>query len=446
MKKYSKLSKETNITLLNTIYVLLMLIIYILVTHFIYGRLRGFDYQLRGYLVLSLIELIIIYGFSYIFGSFKIGTRKISDLALSRILGMFFCAIISYSVLSLIDAKLVNVLPYLLMFVVQSVICVCLSYKSNSIIRKNYLPAKALVIYGNSKNYKDVINKIKLYQEYEFEIIKCIKESSKAINKLNKLLSDYDCVVTIDVKHEIKKIIIKTCYENDLNVYDVPSITDVFIKSSEVTNFIDTPLFKMNKLGPSYTEKLIKRVMDIFGSLLLLLLFTPIMLIIAIAIKLYDGGDVFFKQKRLTKNGKVFELIKFRSMIMNAEPNGKMIRAKINDERITKIGKVLRSTRLDELPQVFNILKGDMSFVGPRALRIEEYEENEKSFPEFKYRLKVQAGLTGYAQIYGKYNTTFKDKLLLDIYYIENYSIILDISLILITFVTMLFKDSTEGF
>ena len=445
MNKYKGISKETNKTLLNALYVAIMLLFYLAFTHFVYGSLRGYDYRLRGYLVLSLLQIIMIYEFSTIFGSFKIGVRKISDLALSRILGMFFCAIISYIVLCLIDAKLVNVLPYLIMFIVQSIICIWLSYFSNSIIRTKYLPAKALVIYGNSE-YKKVVEKIKLYQEYEFNIIKCLKEDKTDINKFNKLISDYECIITIDIDHEIKKNIIKICYENNMNVYDVPSITDVFIKSSEVTSFIDTPLFKMNKLGPSHTERIIKRSIDLFGSIVLLILSSPIMLIISIAIKIQDGGDVFFKQKRLTKNGKVFELVKFRSMIMNAEPEGKMIRAKNNDERITKLGKFLRSTRLDELPQVYNILRGDMSFVGPRALRIEEYEENEEKFPEFKYRLKVQAGLTGYAQIYGKYNTTFRDKLLLDIYYIENYSIVLDINLILMTFVTMLFKDSTEGF
>ena len=131
---------------------------------------------------------------------------------------------------------------------------------------------------------------------------------------------------------------------------------------------------------------------------------------------------------------------------MNAEPDNKMIRAKQDDPRITKFGSFMRRTRIDELPQVFNILKGDMSFVGPRALRIEEYKQNEKDFPEFTYRLKVQAGLTGYAQLYGKYNTTFRDKLLLDIYYIENYDLITDIKLILMTVVTILRKDSTEGF
>ena len=184
----------------------------------------------------------------------------------------------------------------------------------------------------------------------------------------------------------------------------------------------------------------------VYGGILLLVLGSPFMLISIIIIKLQDGGDVFFKQTRLTKDGREFEMIKFRSMVMNAEPEGKMIKAKENDPRITKYGKFIRATRIDELPQVINILKGEMSFVGPRALRIEEYKENEKEFPEFKYRLKVQAGLTGYAQLYGKYNTSFRDKLLFDMYYIENYSLIEDIKLILMSFVNIFIKDSTQGF
>ena len=172
----------------------------------------------------------------------------------------------------------------------------------------------------------------------------------------------------------------------------------------------------------------------------------PVMLVTAIAIKLNDGGPVFYKQKRVTLDGKVFDILKFRSMIVNAEAAGKSIPATDNDPRITKVGKIIRATRIDELPQIINILKGDMSIVGPRPERVEHVEQYSRDIPEFSYRTKVKGGLTGYAQIYGKYNTTAYDKLRLDLLYIENYSFLLDIKLILLTFRILFKKESTEGF
>ena len=169
------------------------------------------------------------------------------------------------------------------------------------------------------------------------------------------------------------------------------------------------------------------------------------MLLTAIAIKLYDGGPVFFKQARCTIGGKVFYIHKFRSMIVDAEKYG-AIPATDKDPRITKVGNVIRATRIDELPQILNILKGEMSIVGPRPERVEHVEKYSKEVPEFSYRLKVKGGLPGYAQIYGKYNTSAYDKLRLDLMYIENYSLLLDIKLILMTLQIMLRKESTEGF
>ena len=169
------------------------------------------------------------------------------------------------------------------------------------------------------------------------------------------------------------------------------------------------------------------------------------MLLVAIAIKIQDGGDVFYKQVRLTKNEREFKIIKFRSMVMNAEKNTGVVLAKENDDRITPVGKFIRKVRFDELPQLINILNGDMSFVGPRPERPEIYDKICKNMPEFRYRLVVKAGLTGYAQVYGKYNTSLRDKLLLDLYYIENYSIIDDIKLILLTVKILFNKEATEG-
>ena len=185
---------------------------------------------------------------------------------------------------------------------------------------------------------------------------------------------------------------------------------------------------------------------DIIISSLALIITSPIMLVIAVAIKLYDGGPVFFRQDRCTINGKVFSIHKFRSMIENAEKEGEVIPTTEDDKRVTPIGKFIRKTRLDELPQFIDILKGDMSVVGPRPERVEHVRQYTAEIPEFEYRLKVKGGLTGYAQIYGKYNTSAYDKLKLDLMYIQNYSILLDLKLIIMTGKIIFMKESTEGF
>ena len=173
---------------------------------------------------------------------------------------------------------------------------------------------------------------------------------------------------------------------------------------------------------------------------------SPIMLVTAVAIKICDGGSVFYKQKRLTVGGKEFYVYKFRSMIADAEKDGVARLAEANDDRVTPVGKVIRRFRIDEFPQLINILKGEMSLVGPRPERPELTDEYDKEMPEFKFRLKVKAGLTGYAQVMGKYDTTPYDKLKMDLMYIEKYSVLLDMKIILMTVKTMFFpnKDNSQ--
>jgi lipopolysaccharide/colanic/teichoic acid biosynthesis glycosyltransferase len=211
-------------------------------------------------------------------------------------------------------------------------------------------------------------------------------------------------------------------------------------------HFFDTPLLLARNSGLSIEQKLMKRCMDLLISAVGIIISSPFMLLTAAAIKLYDKGPVFFRQARVTNGGKIFYITKFRSMIVDAEKDGRVIPATERDPRITPVGRVIRATRLDELPQLFDIFVGNMSIVGPRPERVEHVEKYTAEIPEFSYRLKVKGGLTGYAQIYGKYNTTAYDKLKLDLMYIENYSILLDIRLILLTIKIMFMKESTEGF
>ena len=173
---------------------------------------------------------------------------------------------------------------------------------------------------------------------------------------------------------------------------------------------------------------------------------SPAWLITAAAVKAEDGGDIFYRQRRLTKDGKEFDVLKFRSMKMDAEEDGvARLSTGENDERLTRTGRIIRKVRLDELPQLFCILKGDMSIVGPRPERPEIAQVYEKEMPEFKLRLQAKAGLTGYAQVYGKYNTTPYDKLQMDLMYIAHPSLVEDFRIMLATVKILFLPESTEG-
>jgi exopolysaccharide biosynthesis polyprenyl glycosylphosphotransferase len=231
---------------------------------------------------------------------------------------------------------------------------------------------------------------------------------------------------------------------NSIRCYLSPKISDIILTGSERIHLFDTPLLLSRNMGLTVDQRVTKRVLDLVVSSVGVIVSSPLVLLIAILIKAYDRGPVFYTQDRLTVNGKPFKIYKFRSMKVDSEKYGARLASK-HDDRITPVGKVLRNLHLDELPQLYNVFKGDMSLVGPRPERESIMKVYETEIPEFCYRLKVKAGLTGYAQVYGKYNTTPYDKLKLDLYYIENYSFFLDIKLILMTIKIFFQKEVSEG-
>ncbi len=232
----------------------------------------------------------------------------------------------------------------------------------------------------------------------------------------------------------------------DKRVYFTPKISDIIVRGADELNIFDTPLYLCRNMGIPGWERCIKRGFDILLSLFALIVFSPVFLFTAIAIKLEDHGPVFYKQERVTLGGNKFWILKFRSMIVNAENDGKPHPAGEKDDRITKVGHIIRACRVDELPQLINILTGEMSIVGPRPERTEHVEKYTAEIPEFSFRHKVRGGLTGYAQVYGKYNTTALDKLKMDLTYIMNYSPLLDVQIIFETLKILFMKESTEGF
>ena len=259
-----------------------------------------------------------------------------------------------------------------------------------------------------------------------------------------KEIQKFQAVVLNDLPGEVRNDLLKFCYERGIRVYCTPKISDIMFRAADDIHLFDTPLYLFRNQGLTIDQRFVKRIMDIVISLVGIVIASPFMLLIALCIKLYDRGPVFYTQERLTRDGKIFKILKFRSMKV-AKPDDEAHITMKDDDRVTPIGKIIRNIHFDELPQLFNILIGEMSFVGPRPEWKMTTDQYTESVPEFKFRLKVKAGLTGYAQVFGKYNTTPYDKVKLDLTYIENYSVWLDIKIILLTIKILFQKENTEG-
>ena len=370
------------------------------------------------------------------------GQLRKTDLMIGQIISLLLVNFITYFQLCLIMERMLNPGPMILVFVLEILVALLLVIAFTAIYRKLYAPHNMLLIYGNERG---VGLKIKMDSRQDKYKVNKLISADAGYEKICQEVRNFDAVILNDIPAQLRNDILKYCYLKRIRVYVVPKLTDVILRGAKDNNLFDTPLLLVRGTGLTPTQRIAKRAMDIVLCSIAMLFAAPVMLVVAAAIKLEDRGPVFFKQKRLTRNGREFEILKFRSMIVDAEKYAGAVLASGDDPRITKVGKVIRATRLDELPQLLNILKGDMSIVGPRPERKVFAEEFYKDMPEFAYRLKVRGGLTGYAQIYGKYNTNAYDKLRLDMMYIENYSLLMDIKLIILTLRIIFSKDSTEG-
>ena len=397
----------------------------------------------RGkYLLIAIYALLVIALFS-LNRSFVYGRLKLSHIFISQAIDIAIVDFVTYLQLSLIADKMITFVPIIYLYIIDLILCLVLCYVYTSIYHKINMPRKTLLVYGTEEahNLEEDINT----QSKRLNVAQSVS-SDLGLEKIIEMIPEYDALIINDVEAELRNDLLKYCYGNGIRTYMVPKISDILIRGSSDVTMHDTPFLLSKGQGLSIYSRMLKRLMDIVLCLIALIVSSPILLIIAIAIKLEDHGPVFYKQERITQDEEPFEIIKFRSMVVDAEKDGISIPAIDNDPRITKVGKIIRRFRVDELPQIFNILKGEMSIVGPRPERTEHVEKYKTEIPEFVFRYKVKGGLTGYAQVYGKYNTTAYDKLRLDLLYIENYTVLLDIKLIIETVRILFSKESTEGF
>lgn len=386
----------------------------------------------KGTILLVFLYTIILAALTSLYGGYKVGLNRITGLIYSHILSLVFANAITYIQVSLIARSMVTIAPILLMTLIQSVVVIIWAYLANRIYFSMYSALKTMVIYGG-ENIKKFMEKLKT-REDRYLVVEIYRTDGLNENLFTLIQEKgIEAIFIGSIENKLRKEIIKYGFYNSIKIFVLPSFVDILIKSSDLLHVFDTPLLTFKNTEIPLEVALFKRTVDLVFSSVLIVLSLPIVIIIAFLIKLEDGGPIIFKQDRLTKDDKIFKIMKFRSMVEDAEGDGVARLADKDDERVTKIGKFLRKTRLDEIPQYINIFKGEMSLVGPRPERPEIAKEYMKIIPEFGYRTGVKAGLTGYAQLMGNYDTSPEDKLKLDLYYIGNYSITQDFTLIIMT-------------
>lgn len=414
-----------------------------------YNRVMKPPFENKGNILMILIYFLIMLVFLYMVGALKIGVYRKKNVVLSQIIGYLITDLVFFALIVLMVGQVAR-LKYLvkntlLMCLIQVCLSVFFTLFLEGLFKRLYEPKKMMILY--EKSVPRTLQEKLLSRGDRYVVSGSMQVKEGWMQELGKRREEdwFSAVMLYDISSPVRNDVLKFCYQYNLPVYLVPKISDVLIRSAEDVEGFDTPILFVREYGMTYGQGIIKRFMDILLSLLGIILTSPVMLVTAIAIKAHDKGPVIFSQERCTKNRKVFRIYKFRSMRVDAEKDGVARLAQENDDRITKVGHFIRKTRIDELPQFFNILKGDMSLVGPRPERPEIIEEYCERFPEFVYRMKTKAGLTGYAQVYGKYNTTAYDKLKLDLFYVQRYSLWLDVKIVLMTIKVIFMKESTEG-
>ena len=443
MKKLSRGAYEDMKGFVRVAETLLEILILTLLYYFVW--MHGYTlayFAYKGKYVLMGVYAVLLYIFFQNSDCTMFGQLHRVDLIIGQIISIVLVNGITYFQLCLIANQMLTPAPILILTAGEVVLAAVLVVLYTVLYHKLYAPHEMLLIYGNRRGVSLKIKMDSRRDKYNISKLISVEEGFEAICRE---MGKYDAVILSDVPAQIRNDILKYCYRYRIRTYLSPKLTDIMIRGGKNITLFDTPLLLVKGTGLTPAQRVAKRCMDIVLSAIALLITSPAFLAVAISIKLEDGGPVFYKQKRLTRNGREFEILKFRSMIVDAEKYAGAVLATEDDPRITKTGKVIRATRLDELPQLLNILKGDMSIVGPRPERKVIADEYCKDIPEFAYRLKVRGGLTGYARIYGKYNTSAYDKLRLDLMYIENYSFLLDIKLIILTMRIIFSKESTEG-
>ena len=386
--------------------------------------------------------MMVYFLFARVYDAFLVSVNQISEMVYSQVLAALVTDGISYLVIALLVKGFPNLIPGIMAIAGQIVMSFLWCYLAHVWYFRTFPPKKTVVVYDVREGMEKLINQYELGKKFEVKEVLQVEECLKNLNKLD----DIEVAFLSGIHSHDRNIILKYCIKQHIQVYVVPRVGDVLMSGAKQIHMFHLPMLRTGRHNPQPEYLFFKRLADILISGAATIILSPIMIVTAIAIKAYDRGPVFYSQTRLTKDGKEFGVLKFRSMKVNAEKDGvARLSSGENDPRITPVGRFIRKCRIDELPQLLNILKGDMTIVGPRPERPEIAEEYEKVMPEFRLRLQAKAGLTGYAQVYGKYNTTPYDKLLMDLMYISHANLLDDLLIMFATVKILFMPESTEG-
>lgn len=436
------MKNEIIMRLLKVLSLLVNTALFMMYFYFSSPTLQQIDKHLTPYFLFTIIFLVILIWLDRIYNSFEVGGRRVYELIYSLTLSSVVASGIMYIVQAAFLHKIPNLLMLLGIFIIEFIWNTIWILAANKVYFKLYKAKKTVVIYRSEKDLQKLSEIVSMTNK--FEVVKYI-ENPKEIHSLIDEIGDCEAVFIAGVEATLRNGIIKYCVEKNIPAYIEPKVGDILMSGAKHLQMFSVPVLRVRHAAPDPFYLFVKRVIDIVLSLAGIVVTSPVMLITAAAIKAYDGGSVFYKQTRLTKNCKKFSILKFRSMKIDAESDGIARLSAENDDRITPIGKLIRATRIDELPQLLCILKGDMTIVGPRPERPEIAKQYEETLPAFALRLQVKAGLTGYAQVYGKYNTEPYDKLQMDLMYINDMSLSCDIGLMFATVKILFMPESTEG-
>ena len=396
----------------------------------------------KGNILVIALFFVAYITFGRIYDAFRMSMQRVSEVIYAQFLAAGASDLLMYVVIWLLTKHLPNILPGVAALAGQILLAVVWAFGANKWYFSTFPPQETAVIYDVRHGMEKLISQYGMDNKYKVVLTASAEECLNDLSMLNGI----KVVFLSGIHSHDRNIILKYCIANSINVFVIPRIGDTILSGARSIHMFHLPMLQVSRYSAQPEYLFMKRAIDIVVSLIAAIILSPVFLITAIAIKATDHGPVFYKQVRLTKDGKEFKILKFRSMRVDAEKDGvARLSTGENDSRITPVGKIIRACRVDELPQLFNILKGDLSIVGPRPERPEIASQYCEEMPEFALRLQAKAGLTGYAQVYGKYNTTPYDKLTMDLMYIAHPSIVEDLKIMLATVKILFLPESTEG-
>lgn len=420
----------------------LMTVPFALCWYLYYAKHIASPFYAKGdYLVVALFFVLFVI-FGRVYDAFLMSMQRISEIVYAQFLAAAVSDFIMYIMIWLLSKHLPNILPGVAALIGQVILAAVWAYNAHHAYFKIFPPQATAVIYDTRHGMEKLIGKYGLDTKYKVVLTATADECIANL----AMLDGVSTVFMSGIHSHDRNVILKYCVENNIVTFVIPRIGDTIMSGAYPMHMFHLPMLKVGRYHPQPEYLFIKRLLDIVISAVALVVLSPIFLITAIAIKATDHGPVFYKQIRLTKDGKEFGILKFRSMRVDAEKDGvARLSSGDHDDRITPVGKVIRACRIDELPQLLNILRGELSIVGPRPERPEIAAQYCEEMPEFSLRLQAKAGLTGYAQIYGKYNTTPYDKLVMDLMDIAHPSIVEDLKIMFATVKILFMPESTEG-